>query len=107
MKLTKETLKRIIKEELESVMSEGIGGKQGLIQYIMDVNADERSKSEAIDLINQLPIDDSRAESMAQALSQSVPEEWLTSWINAGQRELEDSAPETSSDSPRTRSRRL
>ena len=107
MKLTKETLKRIIKEELEAVMSEGIGGKQGLIQYIMDVNADERSKHEAVELINQLPIDDSRAESMAQDLSQSIPEEWLASWINAGQRELEDLAPEISSDSPRTVSRRL
>lgn len=107
MKLTKETLKRIIREEFEAVMSEGIGGKQGLIKYIMDVNADERSKDEAIYLINQLPIDDDEAESMALALSQSDPEEWLASWISDGQREFENSAPEISSDSPRTVSRRL
>ena len=88
MKLTKETLKQIIKEELEAVMSEALGGKQGLIKLIMDVNADETSKQEAIGLINQLVADDEGnkyAEDLAQELSQSVPEEWLSSWINYAQ----------------------
>lgn len=107
MKLTKEALRRIIKEELESVMSEGLGGKQGLIKYIMDINADERAKYEAVDLINQLDIDDGYAEELAQDLSQSVPDEWLSSWINYAQRELEDRSPEIHSDMPkRRRSRR-
>jgi len=91
MKLTKEALKRIIKEELEAVMSEGLGGRQGLIKYIMDINADERSKYEAVDLINQMGIDDNRAEDLAKDLSQSDPEEWLASWINYAQREVEES----------------
>lgn len=90
MKLTKEALKRIIKEELEAVMSEGLGGRQGLIKYIMDVNADERSKYEAVDLINQMGIDDNRAEDLAKDLSQSDPEEWLASWINYAQREVDE-----------------
>ena len=111
MKLTKETLKQIIKEELEAVMSEALGGKQGLIKYIMDVNADETSKQEAIELINQLIADDDEgnkyAEDLAQELSQSVPEEWLSSWINYAQREVEDMAPQIRSDKPkRKRSRR-
>ena len=70
MKLTKEALRRIIKEELEAVTSEGLGGKQGLIKYIMDINADERSKQEAIELINQLDVDDEYAEDLAKELSQ-------------------------------------
>jgi len=107
MKLTKEALRRIIKEELEAVMSEGLGGKQGLIKYIMDINADERSKQEAIELINQLDVDDEYAEDLAKELSQSVPEEWLSSWINYAQREVEDMSPEIHSDMPkRRRSRR-
>ena len=107
MKLTKETLKQIIKEELEAVMSEGLGGKQGLIKYIMDVNADETAKQEAIELINQLDVDDEYAEDLAQELSQSVPDEWLSSWINYAQREVEDTTPEIPSNKPkRKRSRR-
>ena len=107
MKLTKETLKQIIKEELEAVMSEALGGKQGLIKYIMDVNADETAKQEAIELINQLDVDDEYAEDLAQELSQSVPDEWLSSWINYAQREVEDMAPQIRSDKPkRKRSRR-
>ena len=94
MKLTKEALKRIIKEELEAVMSEGLGRRQGLIKYIMDVNADIRSKDEAVELINQLDIDDQRAEDLAKDLSQSDPEKWLASWINYAQREVEDRPPE-------------
>lgn len=105
MRLTKETLRQIIKEELEAVMSEGLGGKQGLIKYIMDINADEVSKQEAIGLINQLIADDEQgnkyAEELAQELSQSVPEEWLSSWINYAQREVEDMAPQIRSDKPK------
>ena len=110
MKLTKETLKQIIKEELEAVMSEALGGKQGLIKYIMDVNADERSKQEAIELINQLVTDDDEgnkyAEDLAQELSQSVPDEWLSSWINYAQREVDFLAPEPSDKPKRKPSRR-
>ena len=110
MKLTKETLKQIIKEELEAVMSEALGGKQGLIKYIMDVNADERSKQEAIELINQLVADDDEgnkyAEDLAQELSQSVPDEWLSSWINYAQREVDFLAPEPSDKPKRKPSRR-
>jgi hypothetical protein len=106
MKLTKETLKQIIKEELEAVMSEALGGKQGLIKYIMDVNADERSKQEAIELINQLDVDDEYAEDLAQELSQSVPDEWLSSWINYAQREVDFLAPEPSDKPKRKPSRR-
>ena len=106
MKLTKETLKQIIKEELEAVMSEALGGKQGLIKYIMDVNADERSKQEAIELINQLDVDDEYAEDLALELSQSVPDEWLSSWINYAQREVDFLAPEPSDKPKRKPSRR-
>lgn len=101
MKLTKEALRRIIKEELDAVMSESVGGKDFLIQFIMDVNASQLSKDEAIDLINQLDIDDGRAEKMTQELRHSVPEEWLTTWINKGQKELEDTSPEIHSDMPK------
>lgn len=95
MKLTKQTLKQIIKEELEAVLNEGIGGIEGLIRYIQDVNADERTKQEAINavrgLVNQDPrvYHDEWAEGESKRMSQSDPEEFLSSLIGLGHQEVE------------------
>jgi hypothetical protein len=95
MKLTKETLEKIIKEELEAFLAEGIGGIEGLIRFIRDVNADEPTKDEAIasvrGLASQRPMtyDDEWAEGEAKRMSQSNPEDFLTGLINLAHNEME------------------
>lgn len=94
MKLSKETLKQIIKEEIDAVMSEGIGGINGLIRYINSVNADRRTKEEAIDAVARLSktrigFDDSWAEQTAEKMSKQDPEEFLSDLINFAHNELE------------------
>ena len=95
MKITREQLKQIIKEELEAFLAEDIGGIEGLIRFIRDVNADERTKDEAIaavrDLASQRPMtyNNEWAEGEAKRMSQSDPEDFLSSLINLAHNEVE------------------
>ena len=94
MKLTKEALKQIIKEELEAVMNEGLGGVDGLINYIKDVNADRQTKDAAIEAVMNLSsklseFDDAWAERTAEKMSKADPEKFLASLINFANNELE------------------
>ena len=94
MKLTKEALKQIIKEELEAVMNEGIGGISGLVNYIKYVNADQRTKDEAISAVTKLTkslsdFDDAWAEKTAKSMSKENPEEFLSGLINFAYNQLE------------------
>lgn len=94
MKLTKEALKQIIKEELEAVMNEGLGGVDGLISYIKDVNADRQTKDAAIEAVMNLSsklseFDDAWAERTAEKMSKADPEKFLASLINFANNELE------------------
>ena len=82
MKLTKETLKQIIREELEAVMSEGIGGAKGLMKYLDDLNVEQQTKTHVADLVSRIKMSDDDAEQMAFRISQEDPEAYLASWIS-------------------------
>lgn len=95
MKITKQTLKQIIKEELEAVLNEVNGGIESLIGHIQSANADEGTKEEAINavrgLVNQDPrvYHDEWAKEELERIKQSDPEDFLSSLINLGHQEVE------------------